>query len=82
PDLYDALTRQTAESRPPARVRIITSDYLDITDPKALRLLVLLQAQGARVRVFEAGNRSFHLKAYLFTHFPDPSALNGTVFIG
>lgn len=82
PDLHDALARQTTESRPPARVRILTSDYLDITDPKALRLLVLLQEQGARVRIFEAGGRSFHLKAYLFTHFPDPSVLHGTVFIG
>ena len=82
PDLHDALARQATESRPPVRIRILTSDYLDITDPKALRLLILLQEQGARVRIFEAGARSFHLKAYLFTHFPDPSALHGTVFIG
>ena len=82
PDLYDALGRQAPESRPPARVRILTSDYLDITDPKALRLLILLQEQGAQVRIFEAGDRSFHLKAYLFTHLPNPSAQHGTVFIG
>lgn len=82
PDLYDALARQAAQARSPARVRILTSDYLDITDPKALRLLTLLQAQGARVRIFEAGGRSFHLKAYLFAHFPAASALHGTVFIG
>lgn len=82
PDLYDALARQTSESRSAARVRIITSDYLDITDPKALRLLVLLQAQGAQVRIFEAGGHSFHLKAYLFTHFPNSLALQGTVFVG
>ena len=31
-----------------ARVRVLTSDYLDITDPEALRLLMLLQEQGAR----------------------------------
>ncbi|KIN89565.1 DUF3427 domain-containing protein [Thauera sp. SWB20] len=82
PDLYDALARSADESHLPVRVRILTSDYLDITDPSALRLLVLLQAQGARVRIFEAGSRSFHLKAYLFTHFPSPSALHGSVFIG
>lgn len=82
PDLHDALARQSTESKPPTRVRILTSDYLDITDPKALRLLVLLQEQGAQVRIFEAGGRSFHLKAYLFTHFAEPSALHGTVFIG
>lgn len=82
PDLHDALSRQATESRPPARVRILTSDYLDITDPNALRLLILLQEQGAQVRIFESGGRSFHLKAYLFAHFPDASALHGTVFIG
>lgn len=82
PDLHDALARHAVESRPPARVRILTSDYLDITDPNALRLLMLLQEQGAQVRIFESGGRSFHLKAYLFAHFPDASALHGTVFIG
>lgn len=82
PDLHDALDRQVAELRPPVRVRILTSDYLEITDPQALRLLVLLQEKGAQVRIFEASGRSFHLKAYLFTHFPDQSALHGTVFIG
>ncbi len=71
PDLHDALARHAVESRPPARVRILTSDYLDITDPNALRLLMLLQEQGAQVRIFESGGRSFHLKAYLFAHFPD-----------
>ena len=82
PDLHDALERKAAESRSPARVRILTSDYLDITDPEALRLLVLLQEHGAQVRIFESGGRSFHMKAYLFAHFPEPSAMHGTVFIG
>ncbi|AVR87517.1 DUF3427 domain-containing protein [Thauera aromatica] len=82
PDLHDALARQAAESRLPARVRILTSDYLDITDPKALRLLVLLQGQGAQVRIFEARGCSFHLKTYLFTHFAEQSELHGTVFVG
>ncbi len=37
----------------PRRVRVLTSDYLDITDPEALRLLRLLQKRGAEVRVDE-----------------------------
>ncbi len=82
PDLHDALARSLAHSRPPARVRILTSDYLGITDPEALRLLILLQEQGASVRIFESNGHSFHMKAYLFAHFPDSGALHGTVFIG
>ena len=50
----------------PRRVRVLTSDYLDITDPEALRLLLLLQERGAEVRVYTTKEGSFHLKAYLF----------------
>ena len=60
----------------------MTSDYLDVTDPAALRLLMLLQEQGAQVRVFEAAGSSFHMKAYLFAHFNDDRHLHGTAFIG
>ncbi len=31
----------------PARLRILTSDYLDITDPEALLVLMLLRQQNA-----------------------------------
>ena len=72
-----------AEStRPQARIRIVTSDYLDITDPEALRLLMLLQEQGAQARVFCSTGTSFHLKAYLFARFGQDHALRGTAFIG
>jgi SAM-dependent methyltransferase len=47
----------------PQRVRVLTSDYLDITDPEALRLLLLLQERGAEVRVYTTQDGSFHLKA-------------------
>jgi HKD family nuclease len=69
PDLLSALNADGTRSRPPARFRVVTSDYLDVTDPEALRLLMLLQAHGADVRVFEAAGSSFHMKAYLFAHF-------------
>jgi superfamily II DNA or RNA helicase/HKD family nuclease len=86
PDLLSALDADGTRSRPPARFRVVTSDYLDVTDPEALRLLMLLQAHGADVRVFEAAGSSFHMKAYLFAHFQsDPSGgprLTGTAFIG
>ena len=43
---------------------------------------MLLQEQGAQVRVFEAAGSSFHMKAYLFAHFNDDRHLHGTAFIG
>jgi HKD family nuclease len=82
PDLQAALGCGEAGARRPARVRVVTSDYLDVTDPDALRLLMLLQEQGAQVRVFETRGSSFHMKAYLFAHFVDDHHLHGTAFIG
>src|SRR5258707_382818 len=81
-DLHSALGHDEARTRPPARLRVLTSDYLDVTDPDALRLLLLLQEKGAQVRVFEARTGSFHLKAYLFARFDDDGSLHGTAFIG
>ena len=82
PDLHGALAQDGSRKGGPARVRILTSDYLDVTDPEALRLLMLLQAQGAQVRVYESAGSSFHLKAYLFTQFDNEHGLRGTAFIG
>lgn len=66
PDLLESLQRNEA-ALPAAQVRILTSDYLDVTDPEALRLLILLAEQGAQVRIYQSGSSSFHLKAYLFS---------------
>lgn len=63
-------------------VRVLTSDYLDITDPEALRLLLLLQEQGAEVRVFVTSGSSFHLKAYIFARFDGGELIEGTAFVG
>lgn len=79
PDLQEALSRATPEN--PLRLRILTSDYLDVTDPEALRLLMLLQSEGAHIKVFESSGQSFHMKAYLFAHFRE-GQLHGTAFIG
>lgn len=81
-DLRGALASDKGRAGPPARLRVLTSDYLDVTDPEALRLLLLLQEEGAQVRVFEAGEGSFHLKAYLFARLDGGGALIGTAFIG
>ena len=77
PDLTDALLRD-----PPARVRILTSDYLDITDPEALRKLMLLQEHGAQIRLFESQGQGFHMKAYLFAGRCNNQHCWGRAFIG
>ncbi len=77
PDLTDALIRT-----PSARLRILTSDYLDITDPEALRALILLQTQGAQVRMFQSQGISFHMKAYLFAGISDDQSTWGRAFVG
>ena len=64
------------------RVRVLTSDYLDITDPEALRLLLLLQERGAEVRVYTTQDGSFHLKAYIFATLDKAGLVAGTAFIG
>lgn len=48
-------------------MRILTGDYLNVTEPMALRHLLLLQESGADIRIFEThGKQSFHMKAYIF----------------
>lgn len=78
PDLRGALAREKNK----ARIRILTCDYLDVTDVEACRLLMLLQEDGAEVRIFEAQNTSFHMKAYIFSKTDDNNGLKGTAFIG
>ena len=74
--LIDALDRG-------ADVRILTGDYLGITDPHALRYLMLLKEEKADVRVFESGGlQSFHMKAYVFYTKDDEGIEEGCAFIG
>lgn len=77
PDLESMLEAGAAQ-----RVRILTSDYLDITDPESLRLLLLLQERGAEVRVYTTREGSFHLKAYIFARLEAGCLVTGTAFIG
>ncbi len=57
-----------------ARIRILTTDYLDITDPDAIATLLDLadwprpsdSTGGLEVKVFHDPSVSFHPKAYLF----------------
>ncbi|WP_377890384.1 DEAD/DEAH box helicase family protein [Alkalihalobacillus sp. R86527] len=57
PYLKEALNRG-------ASVKFCAGDYLYVTQPKALSLL--LELDGIEVRLFQSNGRSFHPKAYLF----------------
>lgn len=81
-DLKDALAPSTECQRPAARLRIITSDYLDVTDPEALRSLMLLQERGAQVKVYESAGSSFHMKSYIFVRGSDCATAGGMAFVG
>ncbi len=63
-------------------VQILTGDYLNITEPVALRNLLLFQESGADVRIFETkGVQSFHMKAYIFV-FSDKYKEKGRAYVG
>jgi len=64
------------------KVRILTGDYMGITEPKALRHLLLLQSRGAEIKVFESkAKQSFHMKAYIFLEDAN-NQRDGYAFIG
>lgn len=65
------------------RLTVLTSDYLDVTDPQALRSLMLLAERGANIRLYHtSGSQSFHLKAYIFVKIQNEQTRFGTAFIG
>jgi len=77
--LYDALVDALGAG---ARVRFLTGDYLYVTDPEALRTLLLLNELGADTRIFESAGKSFHMKAYLFVKSAGGSPVAGRAFVG
>jgi superfamily II DNA or RNA helicase/diadenosine tetraphosphate (Ap4A) HIT family hydrolase len=58
-------------------LRLVTGDYLGVTEPDALAHLLDLEGD-VHLRVYEAGDGSFHPKAYLFRH----SDGSGTSYVG
>jgi superfamily II DNA or RNA helicase/diadenosine tetraphosphate (Ap4A) HIT family hydrolase/HKD family nuclease len=66
------------------QLRVLAGDYLDVTDPRALRLLLDLAALAAQssgtveLRMFETAGESFHPKAYIL-HLSDG---DGVAFVG
>ena len=60
-----------------ADIRLLTTDYLDVTEPDALDALLGLQGR-FEVRVYSHERRSFHPKAYLFERADG----SGRAFVG
>ena len=76
--LLDSLQREQ-----PVSLRLITGDYLEITEPPALRQLMLLQELGAEIKVYEStGSQSFHMKAYIFVSHSNEGKDGGCAFVG
>ena len=62
--LFDPLSEALQSG---ATLKLLTSDYLDITHPNALRELMALVDRGADVRIYQThSNQSFHMKSYIF----------------
>lgn len=77
PHLQDLLDRG-------GRLRLLTSDYLGVTDPHALMRLLDLQGQNsyaAELRIFQCWGSHFHPKAYIF-HGCFGAPGNGIAYVG
>ena len=76
PALTDAVDRG-------ANVKVLTSDYLDVTDPQALRELMLLKDRNADIRIYQCdGQQSFHMKSYIFIRTHDGEQVEGCAYVG
>lgn len=64
-------------ARDGAQVRLLTGDYLQVTEPDALLRLLDLGPR-LQLRVFRSGNTSFHLKSYVCVD----GTGNGTALVG
>ena len=59
------------------RIRILTGNYLNITQPQALYLLKGTLGEKVDLRFYNVPNKSFHPKSYIFEYQED-----GDIFIG
>lgn len=69
-DLREAIKRGT-------RIRILTGNYLSITQPQALYLLRKELGESIELRFYNVPNKSFHPKSYIFHYQVD-----GEIYIG
>ena len=57
----------------PQNITILTSNYLKSTEPRALKKLLKLKSNGAKIYVFDSlkSNQNFHMKSYYFENKKD-----------
>jgi superfamily II DNA or RNA helicase len=79
--IFDSL-HEALVSGEPAAIRFLTSDYLGVTDPEALRDLLVLSEYGMDVRLYQSGDQGFHLKAYLFAFSTPHGESSAWAFVG
>lgn len=61
-DIEDAMNSEVRD----VKLSLLTSDYMNITEPHALKRLMLLKERGADIRIYESKQAtSFHLKSYI-----------------
>ncbi|MBW0280658.1 DEAD/DEAH box helicase family protein [Shewanella xiamenensis] len=65
-----------------ASLKLLTSDYLCISHPVALRRLMLLAERGAQCKIFVCGQQSFHMKSYIFIRSEQEEIIEGCAWIG
>ncbi|MGL4900252.1 MAG: phospholipase D-like domain-containing protein, partial [Shewanella sp.] len=65
-----------------ASLKLLTSDYLSISHPVALRRLMLLAERGAKCKIFVCGQQSFHMKSYIFIRSEQDEIIEGCAWIG
>lgn len=76
PDLTAALARG-------AQLRVITSDYLNVTEPVALRDLLKFPKEQSQILIYQSqGAAGFHLKSYLFIQPAEADGPLGCGFVG
>lgn len=81
--LFDDIEQALMSSSRQVQLCLLTSDYMNITEPQALKRLMLLQERGADIRVFNSQKaKSFHLKTYIFVREEDSQLLSAAAFIG
>ncbi|MGL5411362.1 DEAD/DEAH box helicase family protein [Cetobacterium sp.] len=61
-----------------ARIRVLTGNYLGITEPSALYLMKDILGEDCDMRFYKDSKRSFHPKAYIFQY----EGGQGDIFIG
>ncbi|REJ07742.1 DEAD/DEAH box helicase family protein [Halobacillus trueperi] len=73
--LYPALKEAASRG---ADIKILTGDYLYVTQPEALELLSELPGETVEIRLWQSRGRSFHPKAFMFNTEEDGALIVGS----